>query len=63
MSKVQNFKKNFWKRGVSTAIATLSEDGSKHSLMLYSYSRKLVRSKTIPCYQLDKELRGLGFKI
>ena len=60
--KVQNFKENFWKREVVTAVATPFENGFKYKVELYSLKGFFLGSRVIHYYQLGEEMKGLGFK-
>ena len=60
--KVQNFKENFWKRRIVTAVATQFENGFKYKVELYSLNKSFLGSRVIHYYQLEEELIGLGFK-
>ena len=64
MTKVQNFKKNFWKRRVATAIVTTfgSNVVTECNVELYSFDKKFLSIKTIPYHQLNKEMKSLGLK-
>ena len=62
MTKVENFKNNFWKRRVTRAVVTPLCDGSKYNIELYSLDKSFLGSRVIPYYQLSNELRCLGFK-
>ena len=61
MSKVKDFQRNFWKRGVATAVVTpFGSSGFEYNIELYSFNKSFLGSKVIPYYQLNKELIGLG---
>ena len=62
MSRIENFQKNFWKRGVATAVVTPFQNGFEYNIELYSFSKSFLGSKVIPYYQLNKELKSLGLK-
>ena len=62
MSKVQNFKVNFWKRKVARAVVTPFNDGFEYNIELYSFNKRFIGSRVIPYYQLKEELKCLGFK-
>ena len=62
MSKVKDFKRNFWKRGVATAVVTPFESGFEYNIELYSFNKSFLGSRVIPYYQLNKELKSLGLK-
>ena len=62
MTKVENFKNNFWKRGIATAVVTPFQNGFEYNIELYSFNKSFLGSRVIPCYQLSSELRCLGFK-
>ena len=61
MTKVQIFKNNFWKRGIAKAVAT-PLNGFEYNVELYSFNKKFLGSRVIPYYQLDEELKCLGFR-
>ena len=62
MSKVEEFKNNFWKRRIKRAVATPLCDGFKYKIELYSLDNSFLGSRVIHYYQLISELKGLGFK-
>jgi hypothetical protein len=62
MSKVQDFKENFWKRRIATAVVTPFSNGFECNVELYSIDKSFLGSWVIPCYQLREELKCLGFK-
>ena len=62
ISKVKNFKENFWKRGIAKAVATPLQNGFEYNVELYSFNKNFLGSRVIPYYQLDEELKCLGFK-
>lgn len=62
MSRIENFKKNFWKRGIAKAVATPFRNGFEYKVELYSFNKKFLGSRVIPYYQLDEELKCLGFR-
>ena len=62
MTKVQNFKENFWKRRVTRAVVTLLGNGFECKIELYSLNKSFLGSRVIPYYQLKEELKSLGFK-
>ena len=62
MSKVKDFQRNFWKRGVATAVVTPFGNGFEYNIELYSFNKSFLGSRVIPYYQLDEELKCLGFR-
>ena len=62
MTKAQNFQNNFWKRGIAKAVATPQNNGFEYNVELYSFNKKFLGSRVIPCYQLEEELKCLGFR-
>ena len=62
MSKVENFKNNFWKRGIATAVVTPLQNGFECNVELYSLNKSFLGSRVIPYYQLNEELKSLGLK-
>ena len=62
MSKVQNFQRNFWKRRVARAVVTPFSNGFEYNIELYSFNKSFLGSRVIPYYQLDEELKCLGFR-
>ena len=62
MSKVKNFKENFWKRGIAKAVATPQNNCFEYNVELYSFNKSFLGSRVIPYYQLDEELKCLGFR-
>ena len=62
MTKVQNFKNNFWKRGINRVVVTPVSDGFECKIELYSFNKRFLGSRVIPSYQLSDELICLGGK-
>ena len=62
MSKVKDFQRNFWKRGVTRAVVTILGNGFECKIELYSLNKSFLGSRVIPYYQLKEELKSLGFK-
>ena len=62
MSKVKDFQRNFWKRGISGVVVTPVSNGFECNIELYSFNKKLIGSRVIPSYQLSDELVSLGGK-
>ena len=62
MSKVKDFQRNFWKRGVATAVVTPFGNGFEYNIELYSFNKSFLGSRVIPYYQLKEELKSLGLK-
>ncbi len=62
VSKVKDFQRNFWIRGVARAVATPLESGFEYKVELYSFNKSFLGSRVIPYYQLKEELISLGFK-
>ena len=62
MSKVQNFKNNFWKRGIARAVVTPFQNGFECKVELYSFDKSFIGSRVIPYYEMNNELKCLGFK-
>ena len=62
MSKVQNFKNNFWKRKVDRVVVAILNNGFNCRVELYSFNKRFLGSRIIPCYQLEDELISLSSK-
>ena len=62
MSKVKDFKENFWKREIDRVLVTIINDGFNCRVELYSFNKSFIGRRIVPSYQIVDELISLGSK-
>ena len=52
---------NFWKRKIGSLVLTAQDGGFNTRIELYNHKGCIIGEKVVPYYQVNQEVKALGF--